>query len=49
LEVAHGPEHVSLPEFTNPNGMALFLTVVPKSCSPIRNLAAACEPVARAG
>jgi hypothetical protein len=58
LEVAHGPgdrrsrtipSTSALLESTNPKGTALFLTVVRKSCSPIRNLAAACEPVAHAG
>jgi hypothetical protein len=58
LEAAQGPGEAgsrttpstsSLPEFTNPNGTALFLTVVPESCSPIRNPAAVSEPVAHAG
>jgi hypothetical protein len=39
----------ALLEFTNPNGPALFLTVVRRSCSSTRNLAAPCEPVAHAG
>jgi hypothetical protein len=58
LEAAQGPGEAgsrttpstsSLPEFANPNGTALFLTVVPESCSPIRNPAAVSEPVAHAG
>jgi hypothetical protein len=44
-EVAHDPRTSSLPEFTNPNGAALFSTAAPKSCSPTRNLAAAYEHV----
>jgi hypothetical protein len=58
LEAAHGPgdrrsrttpRTSFLPEFTNPEGPALFLTAVRRSCSGTRNLAAACEPVRRPG
>jgi hypothetical protein len=43
------PRTSALAEFTHPKGDALFLTAVRKSCSRTRNLAAACEPVARNG